>query len=64
MRFSEFSDIGIDEDVSTALDVKSRQLDNQAQQIKNRKKALSNLKLQKANREAVRKMAGNAIKSK
>lgn len=37
MRFYEFSDLDLDEDLSTALNTKKRQLDNQAKEIANRK---------------------------
>jgi hypothetical protein len=57
MRFYEFADLPVVEDTSAALDARKRQLDNQAISIANRKKALANLKAQKANRDAVAKMA-------
>ncbi len=64
MRFYEFSDVDLDEDLSTALDTKKRQLDNQAKIIANRKKALANRKAQQANRDAVQKMASRNRESK
>ena len=64
MRFYEFCDLDIDEDLATALDTKKRQLDNQAKEIANRKKALANRKAQADNRETVRKLASRHLDSK
>jgi len=64
MRFYEFSDLDLDENLSTALNTKKRQLDNQAKEIANRKKALANRKAQKANRDAVTKMASRNREAK
>ncbi len=64
MRFYEFSDLDLDEDLEKALDTKKRQLDNQAKVIANRKKALANRKARDANREAVQKMASRSRESK
>ncbi len=64
MRFYEFCDLDIDEDLSTALDTKKRQLDNQAKVIANRKKALANRKARDANRDAVAKMASRSRETK
>ena len=57
MRFYEFADSPMLEEMSAALKARKRQLDNQAKSIANRKKALANLKAQKVNRDAVAKMA-------
>ncbi len=57
MRFYEFCDLQIDEDLESALDIKSKQLDNQGEIIKNRKKALANRKAKDVNRATVAKMA-------
>ena len=57
MRFYEFADAELVEDIAAALDTKKRQLDNQAKSIANRKKALANQKARQANRDAVQKMA-------
>jgi len=64
VRFYEFSDLELDEDLATALDAKKMQLDNQAKEIANRKKALANRKAQKANRDAVTKMASRNREAK
>ncbi len=64
MRFYEFSDVDIGEDLTAALDTKKRQLDNQAKEIANRKKALANRKAQADNRETVRKLASRHLDSK
>lgn len=63
MRFYEFCDLDLAEDLATTLDTKKRQLDNQAKVIANRKKALSNQKAQTDNRETVRKMASRNLES-
>lgn len=57
VRFYEFSDFNLDEDLVMALDTKKKQLDNQAKVIDNRKKALANQKARDANRDAVAKVA-------
>lgn len=63
VRFSEFADMEMDEDLATALDAKKRQLDNQAKIIANRKKALANRIAQADNRETVRKLAKRSLGS-
>lgn len=63
MRFYEFADSALVEDLATALDTKKRQLDNQKKAIDNRKKVLANLKAQNANRDAVAKMASRHLES-
>ena len=63
VRFYEFSDLAIDEDLTAALDTKSKQLDNQREIIKNRKKALANRKAKDANRATVQKMATRSRES-
>ena len=42
MRFYEFADLQLDEDLETALDARENQLDNERQTIKLRKKSLAN----------------------
>lgn len=64
MRFYEFADTEMLEDLATALDTKKRQLDNQKKAIDNRKKALANRKARQANRDAVAKMAGRSRETK
>ncbi len=64
MRFYEFADTEILEDLEAALNAKKRQLDNQAKEIANRKKALANRKATDANRDAVTKMASRNRESK
>lgn len=63
VRFYEFCDVDMEEDLATALDTKKRQLDNQAKVIANRKKALNNRKARQANRDAVSKMAKRSRES-
>ncbi len=62
VRFYEFMDESVLEDLATALDTKKHQLDNQAKVIANRKKVLANRKAQADNRDAVTKMASNNLK--
>ena len=57
MRFYEFADIAILEDLAAALDTKKRQLDNQQKIIDNHKKRLDIKKARQANRDAIAKMA-------
>ena len=64
MRFFEFADSALVEDLTTVLDTKKTQLVNQKKTIDNRKKALANQKAQKANRDAVAKMASRNRESK
>ena len=64
MRFYEFSDAELIEDLEAALDTKKKQLDNQAKVIANRKKALKNRQARDANRDAVAKMATNSRNAK
>ncbi len=64
VRFFEFSDVDISEDLATALDAKKRQLDNQKKVIDNRKKDLANRKARDKNRDAVQKMASRSRESK
>jgi len=64
MRFYEFADESVLEDLATALDTKKRQLDNQAKVIANRKKALTNRNARADNRDAVQKMAKQNRESK
>ncbi len=64
MRFYEFCDLDIDEDLATVLDAKSKSLDRQKKVIQNRKKALANRKARDANRDAVAKMASRSRETK
>ena len=64
MRYYEFADTEMVEDLAKALDTKKRQLDNQAKVIANRKKALANRKARDANRDAVQKVATNSPNAK
>lgn len=63
MRFYEFSDLDLDEDLATILDARKKQLDNERGTIANRKKALTNRKAKAANRETVRKLASHNLQS-
>lgn len=64
VRFYEFADAKVVEDLATALDIKAKQLDAQKMAIANRKKALANQKAQQANRDTVRKLATNSLNTK
>ncbi len=57
MRFCDFGDLDLVEDLAAALDAKEKQLDNQKKIIANRKKTLANQKAQKSNRDTMMKMA-------
>ncbi len=63
MRFYEIAEPPMAEDLSTALDARKRQLDNQVKTIANRKKALAIQKAQKANRDAAVKLAAKPRES-
>ncbi len=64
VRFYEFSDVDLDEDLAAALATKKKALNNQAKSIALRKKALKNRQARDANREAVQKMASRNRESK
>lgn len=63
MRFFEFCDLDLDEDLATALDIKKKALDDQSKIITNRKKALANQKARQVNRATVSKIATASLKS-
>ena len=54
MRFFEFCDFGLDEDLESALDRKAKQLKTQRKVIMNRKKQLANQEASQANRETAK----------
>ena len=63
MRFYEFADLQLDEDLETALDMKKKNLDNQRKIIANRTTALKIRKARQTNQEIVRKLANRSLQS-
>ena len=63
MRFYEFADLQLDEDLETALDMKKKNLDNQRKIIANRTTALKIRKARQTNQEIVRKLASRSLQS-
>ncbi len=64
MRFYEFADTEILEDLEAVLNARKKALTDQSKIIALRKKALSNRKARQANRDTVAKMATRNIESK
>ena len=64
MRFYEFADTEMLEDLEAALNAQKKQLKNQSKMIANRKEALKNRQARDANRDAVAKMATNSRNAK